>query len=126
MSETETKKIPDVYVVVDGTTMPAAAQPPQSELQGAFVVGGTQAKPRIVIDMAKALPLAQDMVRQARASAFALNDGAFMRAQQQGQATTAFVAKGNQLRDAPADPRLTAATTPDALLKAVEDIIAEF
>lgn len=113
------------YIMVEGNPMPAEAQPPESALQGAFRAGP---KSTIVIDMDAALPIAQDMIRQARAAAFAKNDAEFMRAQQRANDEAAQAArnKGDQLRAATADPRLTKAKTPDALLKAVEDIIAEF
>lgn len=121
----EPKRPADTYIMVEGNLMPASAQPPQGELQGAFRAGP---KSTIVIDMGAALPIAQDMIRQARAAAFAKNDAEFMRAQQRAndEASQAARNKGDQLRAATADPRLTKAKTPDALLKAVEDIIAEF
>lgn len=119
------KRPAGTYIMVEGSPMQASAQPPESELQGAFRRGP---KSTIVIDMDAALPIAQDMIRQARAAAFAKNDAEFMRAQQRAndEASQAARNKGDQLRAATADPRLTKAKTPDALLKAVEDIIAEF
>lgn len=119
------KRPADTYVMVEGNLMPASAQPAQSELQGAFRAGP---KGTIVIDMDAALPIAQEMIRQARDKAFAKNDAAFMKAQQLGRDEDIQAArnKGDSLRAATADARLTKAKTPDALLKAVEDIIAEF
>ena len=119
------KRPATTHIMVEGKIMPASAQPPESALQGAFREGP---KETIVIDMKAALPIAQDMVRQARAAAFEKNDAAFMKAQRTGddKAIEAAKAKGKQLADAPADTRLTKAKTPGALLKAAEDIIAEF
>jgi hypothetical protein len=122
-----TEQVVETFVVVEGNPLPANLQPPQSELQGAFRRAQGQ-QLAIVIDMEAALPIARDMVRQARVAAFALNDAAFMKAQRtdDDNALNAAKTKGQQLADAPADPRLTAATTPDALLQAVADVIAEF
>ena len=134
MSETEgqapapqPKRPATTHIMVDGKQYPAEGQPPESELQGAFTMS-TGKNPRIVIDMDRALPIAQDMVRQARVAAFTKNDAATMQAMQRGDndAMAAAREQGDKLRAATADKRLTDAKTPDALLKAVEDIIAEF
>lgn len=124
----EPKRTPDAYIMVDGKQMPAAMQPPQSELQGAFTVGGTKNKPRIVIDMAKARLIAQDMVRQARVEAFAKNDAARAIAidDEDDVARAAVRRKARALKDAPADKRLTDAKNETELLAAVDAIIAEF
>ncbi len=116
------------YIMVDGEQRPAEMQPPQSDLQAAFTMGGTVAKPKIVIDMVAALPIAQDMVRQARAPFFAKVDGdrALAFDNDDSAARDNVREKAQQLRDAPADPRLAAATTPDELLAAVDAIVAEF
>ena len=121
----EPKRPADTYIMVEGNLMPASAQPPQGELQGAFRAGP---KSTIVIDMDAALPIAQDMVRHARTAAFAKNDAATMQAMQRGDndAMAAAREQGDKLRAATADKRLTDAKTPDALLKAVEAITAEF
>lgn len=117
---------PETYVMVDGHPVEAGLQPEgYSSLQGAYAMAPGPT-PRIVIDMAAALPIAQDLIRQAREPAFARNDGEYMRAQQQGQDTSSFIAKGTLLRDAPADPRLASATTPAELLAAVDAVTAVF
>lgn len=117
----------ETYILVEGEEMPADLQPPQSELQGAFRRAPGPA-PGIVIDMVAALPIARDLVRQGRGAAFEANDAATMMAMQRGNANALADcrAKGDQLRGAPDDPRLAAASTPAALLAAVETIIAEF
>ncbi len=124
----EPKRPVETFIMVDGSPQPASMQPSQSDLQGAFTMGGTKAKPRIVIDMALALPIAQDMVRHARQAAFARNDSARALAAdlEDDAAIKAVRKKAAALRDAPADARLTDATTPDAILAAVDAIIAEF
>lgn len=98
--------------------------PPQDRrFRGAWTLEGASIK----VDMAKAFPIAQDHVRQARAAKFPALDGAVARAEDAGDATArkAAAAKRQQLRDAPADPRLAAAATPEALKAAMEAIKAE-
>ena len=72
----------------------------------------------ITIDMAVARNIHRDRIRQARTDALAALDVAYMRAQEQGQDTATIVAQKQELRDAPADPAIAAATTP-AELKAI-------
>lgn len=117
----------ETLVMIEGGTMPANLQPPQHALQGAFRRGSGPTL-RIVIDMAAALPIAQEMVRQARAAAFVRNDAATVQAFQRKNETALLAAaeKGEQLRDATADARLTDAKTPDELLAAVDAITSEF
>lgn len=109
------------YIDVQGELMDAALQPPQSSLQSAFRSSGG----RIVIDMTVAKEIAREMIRTARAPLFLANDAAYTRAQQREEPTAGFVTKGEQLRDAPADARIDAATTPEALLDAVDAIVGE-
>lgn len=121
------KKQVETYVMVEGNLMDASLQPSQSELQGAFVAGKGKT-PSIVIDMTVAKEIAKDMVRQARTSAFAKNDADTMMAMQRGDNAGLEAArkKGDFLRNASKDERISKAKTPDELLKAVEDITAEF
>lgn len=118
---------PAYFVMVDGAPQPAATQPPQSELQGAFTMAGTTAMPRIVIDMSVALTIAQDMVRDARLEAFAKNDAATVLAIQNRDDTALTKTKenGDLLRAAPADKRLVDSSTPAELLAAVDAIIMD-
>lgn len=113
------------YIMVEGELMNASLQPSQSNLQGAFRKGtnGT-----IRINMPAAKLIAKDMIRQARVAKFAEVDARRGLAFDTDNATekTAVRAAAQKLRDAPADPRIDAATTPDALLSAVDTIISEF
>jgi hypothetical protein len=72
----------------------------------------------ITIDMAIARNIHRDRIRTARTAALTALDVAYVRAQEQGADTTTIVAQKQELRDAPADPAIDAATTP-AELKAV-------
>lgn len=69
----------------------------------------------VTIDMGVARNIHRDRIRTARTSALAALDVAFMRAQEQGADTTIIVAQKQELRDAPADPAIDAATTPEEL-----------
>jgi len=122
-----TEQAVETLILVEGQTLPANLQPPQSDLQGAFRKAPGQ-QLGIVIDMDAALPIAQDLVRQARAVAFAQNDAATMMATQRAdsEALEACRVRGDRLRDAPSDARLTAAATAEALLAAVAEVTAEF
>lgn len=119
MSDVET------FVLVEGEPMDAGLQPAQSEFQGAFRAGP---KATIVIDMPAALEIAQGMVQAAADAATAKVDSDYLKAMRSDDAAGIAAAKqrGQILADAAADPRLTSAATPDALLAAVEAIISEF
>lgn len=67
----------------------------------------------ITIDMVKARAIWRERIRAARD--FASLDVQFQRALERGADTAAIVAAKQALRDAPADPRIDAATTLDAL-----------
>lgn len=112
------------YIMVEGQQMDAALQPPQSGLQGAFRKSGQS----IAIHMPTARGIARDMIRQARAAKFAEIDARRGAAIDDDDAVerAAVKAAAKKLKDAPQDPRIAAATTPDKLLAAVEAIIAEF
>ena len=62
-----------------------------------------------------------DKKKQARPEEFAKLDADYMKALETGASTTQIVTDKQALRDAPADPRIDAATTPDEL-KAVQPI----
>lgn len=113
------------YIMIEGELMDASLQPSQSNLQGAFRKG---AQGKINIHMPTAKQIARDMIRQARVAKFAEVDARRGLALDTDNATekTAVKAAAQKLRDAPADPRIDAATTPDALLSAVDTIISEF
>ena len=71
----------------------------------------------ITVNMDKAKEIWRDKIRQARN--FAPLDAAFMKALETGADTSPIVAQKQALRDAPADPAIDAATTPEQL-KAVQ------
>lgn len=71
----------------------------------------------ITIDMHRARDIHRDRIRAARATALAALDVAYQRADEQGDAAAkaAIAAQKQALRDAPADPRIDAASTVEAL-----------
>jgi hypothetical protein len=71
----------------------------------------------ISIDMTKARAIQRDRIRVARAPLLAVLDVAFMRAVEAGDmaSQTEVAAQKQALRDAPADPRIDAAATPEEL-----------
>ena len=73
----------------------------------------------ITVNMDKAKAIWRDKIRAARNAAFGALDAAFMKALETGADTSAIVAQKQALRDAPADPAIDAATTPEQL-KAVQ------
>jgi hypothetical protein len=115
----------ETFIMVENTQMPAAMQPPQSALQSAFRLSAK--RDRIVIDMDAAREVARNLVRATRNPLLAHNDGQFAKAAMLEDAALieATKARAASLRAAPQDPRLAAAQTPDALLDAVDAIIAE-
>jgi len=71
----------------------------------------------ITVDMTKAREIKRDMIRAERKPLLEQLDVEFMRAQEQGDQAKAdeIAAKKQALRDAPADPVIESATTPDEL-----------
>lgn len=69
----------------------------------------------ISVDMVKARDIWREKIRQARIPVFAELDAAFMKALETGADTSAIVAQKQALRDAPSDPAIDAATTPEEL-----------
>lgn len=118
MSEVQT------YIMVDGQQVDASLQPSQSELQGAFKLNN---KGKIVIDMGEAKKIAKNKIRQERTPLFEIVDGRRGIALDNDDATEKLAVKNaaKKLRDAPSDPRIDAATTPDELLMVVETIVSE-
>lgn len=116
---------PETFINIEGRLLPAADQPPQSELQGAF---RANAAGRITVHMPTAKQIARDMIRQARAEKFRAVDDLRNQALDDDDATRRAQAKAaaQKLRQAPQDPRIGAATTPTELLAAVDAIVAEF
>ncbi len=71
----------------------------------------------ININMDKARDIHRDRIRQARTKSFETADVVFMRAIEQGDdaAKTQAAELKQQLRDAPSDPAIDAASDPEAL-----------
>lgn len=69
----------------------------------------------ISVDMTKAREIWRNKIRQARVDELNQLDAAFMKALETGADTSVIVARKQELRDAPADPAIDAATTPDEL-----------
>jgi len=75
----------------------------------------------IVVDMDLAKDIWRDKIRMKRKPELEALDAQFMKALETGADTTEIIAKKQLLRDAPADPAIDAATTPEEL-KAVQPI----
>lgn len=69
----------------------------------------------IEIDMVKAREIWRDKIRTAREPELAKLDTAFMKALETGADTSVIVSQKQALRDAPADPAIDAAATPEEL-----------
>ena len=69
----------------------------------------------ISVDMAVARDIWRDKMRQARTEPLAALDTAFMKALETCADTTQITADKQALRDAPTDPAIDAATTPEEL-----------
>lgn len=112
------------YIMVEGQQVAGSLQPAQSQLQGAFKL---TPKGNITIHLPTAKQIARDMVRQARTAKFAEVDARRGLALDNEDAPEKAVVKAaaQKLRQAPQDARIDAATTADALLAAVDAIIAE-
>lgn len=89
--------------------------PVERTFREAWSFGGNPEAGVIVVDMNVAKEIWRDKIRLARKPALEALDAAFMKALETGADTTAIVAQKQALRDAPADPAIEAATTPDEL-----------
>ena len=69
----------------------------------------------IYVDMDAARNIWRDKIRMARKESLEELDVAYFKAQELGQDTTAIVAAKQELRDAPADPRIDLAQDPAEL-----------
>lgn len=87
--------------------------PERDEFRGAMVWDGK----RVAHDMALARELRRNQIRRARMPLFAILDIAYQRADERGdtKAKATVAAQKQVLRDAPADPRIDKAATPDDL-----------
>jgi hypothetical protein len=69
----------------------------------------------ITVDMSKAKDVWRDKIRRKRKKVFEELDNAFMIALEKGEDTSQIAADKQALRDAPADPAIDAAKTPEQL-----------
>jgi len=95
--------------------------PVERTFRQAWTFGGDPEAGIISVNMDKAKDIWRDKIRLAREPELAKLDAAFMKALETGADTTAIVAQKQALRDAPADPAIDEATTPDEL-KAVQPV----
>jgi hypothetical protein len=79
----------------------------------------------VTVDMSKARKIQRNRIRVARAPALAELDIAYQRADEQGdaEAKAAVVAQKQALRDAPEDPAIDAAKTPEELAAVMPEIL---
>ena len=90
-------------------------KPDERTFREAWTFGGNPDAGIISVDMGKARDIWRDKIRQARAGKLEALDAAFMKALETGADTSAIVSEKTALRDAPADPAIDAATTPEEL-----------
>lgn len=69
----------------------------------------------VVVDMGRARDIWRNKIRAARVEPLTQLDAAFMKALETGADTSTIVAQKQALRDAPADPAIDAAQTPEEL-----------
>jgi hypothetical protein len=95
--------------------------PTERTFREAWSFGGNPEAGVITVDMEKAKAIWRDKIRAARIPEFAKLDAAYMQMLEQNDADamSAIAVVKNALRDAPADPAIDAATTPEEL-KAVQ------
>lgn len=89
--------------------------PTERTFRDAWTFGGNPEAGVISVDMDKAKDIWRDKIRQAREPVLAQLDTQFMKALETGADTSAITAQKQALRDAPSDPRIDAATTPEEL-----------
>ena len=89
--------------------------PLERTFREAWSFGGNPEAGVITVDMNKAKEVWREKIRRARAPEFEALDAAFMKALETGADTSAIVAQKQALRDAPEDPAIDAATTPEEL-----------
>ena len=101
------------YININGDVRDASSitVPTDRTFRGAWQFNGAA----VEVDMAAARDIWRDKIRQARQPLLAALDAEFMKAFEAGADTSAIVDEKTALRDAPADPAIDAATTPDEL-----------
>ena len=101
------------YININGDVRDAASLtvPTDRTFRGAWSFSGDA----VEVDMTAARDIWRDKIRQARTDLLAALDTAFMKALETGADTTQITADKQALRDAPTDPAIDAATTPEEL-----------
>ena len=103
-----------VYHQIDGQLVEPQAISSDRTFRNAWALGNDRV---IEVDMEKARGIQKALIRVERDKAFQQLDTAYMMADEKGKATdkAAIAAQKQVLRDLPADPRITAASTPEEL-----------
>jgi len=101
--------------------------PLERTFRDAWSFGGNPEAGAIVVDMDLAKDIWRDKIRMKRKPELEALDAQFMKAMETGADTTEIIAKKQLLRDAPADPAIDAATTPEELkaVQPISDVIVE-
>ncbi len=79
----------------------------------------------IIIDMPTAKEITRDKIRAERTPYLLALDVQYMKGTEAGTDVSAIVAQKQVLRDAPADPRIDEATTPEELEAVLTSVVAE-
>lgn len=105
------------FIKIGAMTYDAAKYtiPAERTFRDAWTAGSNPEAGVISVDMDKARVIWREKIRAARDAAFPALDAAFMKALETGADTSAIVAQKQALRDAPADPAIGTASTPEEL-----------
>lgn len=104
-------------IIIHETEVEASdySYPSERTFREAWAFSADAAANVIEVDMEAAKEIWRNKIRQARVEPLDALDTAYMRALETGADTTQIVADKQALRDAPADPAIDAATTPEEL-----------
>jgi hypothetical protein len=89
--------------------------PDERLFREAWTFGGNPESGVITVDMEKAKTIWRNKIRFARKDKLEALDAEFMKALETGADTTDIIASKRALRDAPSDPAIESANTPDDL-----------
>lgn len=89
--------------------------PPERTFRDAWSFAGNPDAKIVSVDINLAKNIWKDKIREARSGELEALDLKFMKALEAGADTTQIIADKQALRDAPADPAIDAATTPEEL-----------
>ena len=111
----ETFSMKQIFIKIGATTYDAAdyTLPAERTFRNAWEANSGTGL--ISVDMEAARDIWRDKIRTARTEPLESLDTAFMKALEMGADTTEIVADKQALRDAPSDPAIDAATTPEEL-----------